>query len=246
MKTSKISRKHIIIASVVFLVLAVVITPVTMLSFACANEVPGNYYGDINGDGYVKADDARLALRAAVKLDTLADAQFKRADMDRDGKVEASDARLILRTAVKLEGLIPIDEEYEPVTDPEKTTAKDEPVSDPIEEDPTEHISADDEAKLKAEEEAKKKDLEKEPEKQEEERIPAEEPVIKGDDIHKCSVCGKNCADAANGDNACAYGGCTRYVNDIVCPHCDQTVKAWTCHTCKNPTHFNIYSGSGK
>ena len=314
MKT-KNSKKHIIIVSSILLALALVITPISMLSFASANETPGSYYGDVNGDGYVKADDARLALRAAVRLDTLNDAKTKRADIDKDGKVTAGDARLILRTAIKLEELIPFEKEEEPVIDPETTTAeeptekeetttakqetttkKEEPVTqkpteptthkteptthkqettthkaeptthkqepttqkqepttqkqEPTTEKPTEppttRISEDEEAKLKAEEEAKKKDLENEGGKQEEARKPSEEPVSKGDDIHKCSVCGKNCADAANGDNACAYGGCTRYVNDIVCPHCDQTVKAWTCHTCVKPIHFNIYSGSGK
>ena len=294
MKTTNKTKKHITIVTAVFLAFATVITPIAMISFASANEIPGNYYGDINGDGFVKADDARLALRAAVKLDTLTETQCKKADMDKNGKVEAADARLILRTAIKLEELIPFEKEEEPVIEPETTTAeeptekeetttakqepttkKEEPVTQkPTEptthkseptthksepttqkqetttekptEPPTTRISEDEEAKLKAEEKAKKKDLENEGGKQEEARKPSEEPVAKGDDIHKCSVCGKNCADAANGDNACAYGGCTRYVNDIVCPHCDQTVKAWTCHTCKNPTHFNIYSGSGK
>ena len=61
--------------------------------------------GDIDGNGKIDATDARLALRAAVGLDTLSDAQKKSADVDFDGQVTSSDARLILRAAVGLEEL---------------------------------------------------------------------------------------------------------------------------------------------
>ena len=59
--------------------------------------------GDVDGDGKVTASDARLALRAAVGLETFDAETTDVADADRDGKITASDARLILRAAVGLE-----------------------------------------------------------------------------------------------------------------------------------------------
>ncbi|MBQ6864288.1 MAG: leucine-rich repeat protein, partial [Clostridia bacterium] len=61
--------------------------------------------GDVDGDNEVTSSDARLALRAAVKLETLTEAQTKAADADKNGEIEAADARLILRAAVGLETL---------------------------------------------------------------------------------------------------------------------------------------------
>lgn len=58
--------------------------------------------GDMNGDGRVTAADARLALRAAVRLVTPTPQQLFAADMDGDGRMTAADARLILRKAVRL------------------------------------------------------------------------------------------------------------------------------------------------
>lgn len=62
--------------------------------------------GDVNGDGDIKADDARLALRGAVELVKLAGSAKKAADADRDGEIKAADARLILRAAVGLEDFL--------------------------------------------------------------------------------------------------------------------------------------------
>ena len=59
--------------------------------------------GDVDSDGTISVSDARLALRAAVKLDTLADAYFTSADVDFSEDISVSDARLILRAAVKLD-----------------------------------------------------------------------------------------------------------------------------------------------
>ena len=53
--------------------------------------------------GDISVSDARLALRAAVKLDTLTGADFTSADVDFSGDISVSDARLILRAAVKLD-----------------------------------------------------------------------------------------------------------------------------------------------
>ncbi|MCR5781540.1 MAG: hypothetical protein K6G90_02265 [Clostridia bacterium] len=59
--------------------------------------------GDVNGDGDILADDARLALRFSAKLEKLTDIQKKAADTDGNGQVLADDARHILRASAKLE-----------------------------------------------------------------------------------------------------------------------------------------------
>lgn len=58
--------------------------------------------GDIDDDGIITPADARLALRCAVKLDTLTAFQLSVADLDMDGDLTPADARLILRLAVGL------------------------------------------------------------------------------------------------------------------------------------------------
>ena len=58
---------------------------------------------DVNGDGKTTAADARLALRAAAKLENLEGGSFSAADVNKDGIITASDARKILRRAAKLE-----------------------------------------------------------------------------------------------------------------------------------------------
>ena len=59
--------------------------------------------GDVDGDGQVNASDARLALRAAAKLDELGGAFASAADPDSSDTVNATDARMILRAAAKLD-----------------------------------------------------------------------------------------------------------------------------------------------
>ncbi|MBR5232629.1 MAG: bacterial Ig-like domain-containing protein [Clostridia bacterium] len=59
--------------------------------------------GDVNLDGVVRAADARLALRAAAKLENLSAEAFLAADVDFDEKVTAKDARKILRVSAGLE-----------------------------------------------------------------------------------------------------------------------------------------------
>ena len=59
--------------------------------------------GDINGDGKITSEDARLALRASVGAEKLTDRQKDAADMDNDGNVTAADSRLILRKSVGLD-----------------------------------------------------------------------------------------------------------------------------------------------
>ena len=65
--------------------------------------IPGNPAGDVDGDRQVTAEDARLALRAAVGLTILTAQQKQAADTDGDNKVTSADARLILRIAVGLD-----------------------------------------------------------------------------------------------------------------------------------------------
>ena len=61
--------------------------------------------GDTDGDGKVGAGDARKALRASAKLDTLDGAFGSAADVNGDAKVKAADARTILRVAAKLDSV---------------------------------------------------------------------------------------------------------------------------------------------
>ena len=63
------------------------------------------WYGDVDGDREVTAEDARLALRCCVGLERYDEDSraFCCADYDADGKITPEDAREILRTAVKLQ-----------------------------------------------------------------------------------------------------------------------------------------------
>ena len=63
--------------------------------------------GDVDGDLTVTPDDARLALRAAVQLESYAPGSraFLAADVDENNLIETSDARYILRASVQLEDL---------------------------------------------------------------------------------------------------------------------------------------------
>ena len=89
--------------------------------------------GDVDGDGEITSADARLALRASVKLEHYEEgsAPFIAADANRDGAIGSDDARLILRAAVKLED--PADWGREKQDEPEK-----EEPSEPENEEPTE------------------------------------------------------------------------------------------------------------
>lgn len=60
-------------------------------------------WGDLNGDGYVTAGDARACLRVAAMLDTLTDKQKAAADIYGNGEITARNARKILRVAAKLD-----------------------------------------------------------------------------------------------------------------------------------------------
>mgnify|MGYP007101892316 CR=1 FL=1 len=87
--------------SILCLLLCVLLTATLPLA-AVANAI-----GDVDGNGEVGTADARLALRAAIGLESYAkgSAAFKAADVDFNGAVETADARLILRAAIGLETL---------------------------------------------------------------------------------------------------------------------------------------------
>ncbi|MBQ6021006.1 MAG: leucine-rich repeat protein [Clostridia bacterium] len=58
---------------------------------------------DVNGDGKVNSQDARIILRAAARLETLDGIVFLAADSDGNGKIASADARRALRVAAKLD-----------------------------------------------------------------------------------------------------------------------------------------------
>lgn len=106
-------------------ILAIILTFALLCSsailFASAD---GIILGDINGDGKVNAADARLALRAASRLDTLEGDAFIAADVDFNSKINANDARAILRHASNLEKLpeMPTEENSSAETTTDETT----------------------------------------------------------------------------------------------------------------------------
>jgi len=57
---------------------------------------------DVDGNGKITAADARLALRAAAKIDIIDGVYVIAADANSDNKVTAADARIILRKAAGL------------------------------------------------------------------------------------------------------------------------------------------------
>ena len=81
--------------------------------------------GDVDGNGQILANDARLALRVSAKLENnLTKEQLLAADVDRNGQILANDARQILRFSAKL--LREFETAAPPPTDDETTTKKQE------------------------------------------------------------------------------------------------------------------------
>lgn len=202
----------------------------------CIPSAAAAVWGDMNDDGKVSADDARIILRASVKLDTLNAVQEKYADLDNDSKITASDARLALRIAVRLDEAPDFpDLPDEPATDPEEPTTEN-PLNyiggrydperagllynqfgyistyDAIEEgDPYYYYS-----------ETGYLNIDTKP------YSPGNEPVY---DLTKCEYCGKK-RESPDDHYACYHGYCTRWLLDVICPECGVFVKANTCHTC--------------
>ncbi len=68
----------------------------------CNNTFHERLAGDCDGDGLIKANDARYALRCSVGLEEPDLTTFAAADADKNSVVNAADARLILRKSVEL------------------------------------------------------------------------------------------------------------------------------------------------
>ena len=120
------NKKNMIAVLSVLLAMAVVLASFAAPTFAKRK------LGDVDGNGVIESADARLALRASVRLENLSTEQMMAADVDSNGEVESADARLILRASVSLEQLpdIEVGEEEptgeapmtDPTSEPETTT----------------------------------------------------------------------------------------------------------------------------
>ena len=63
---------------------------------------PEQKRGDVNSDGEVDIEDAKLALRMALNLAVLEEKAAAAADMDEDGRISLKDAQAILKAALNL------------------------------------------------------------------------------------------------------------------------------------------------
>ena len=111
--------------------------------------------GDVDGDGKIKPEDARLALRASVHLEKYAEDsdEFFAADINANGVIEPEDARKILLASVNLFDLndplaTPTDpepeEEEEPATPTDATPTDATPTdATPTDATPTDATSTD-------------------------------------------------------------------------------------------------------
>ncbi len=59
--------------------------------------------GDVDNNGMITAEDARLTLRNSASLENLTPEQIAAADVDKSGEITAGDARTILRVSADLE-----------------------------------------------------------------------------------------------------------------------------------------------
>lgn len=89
--------------AVVYLTVCAANAEPAVAAYAITAAQPPVMKGDVDENGKVEAADARLALRASVRLEQLTDRQQQAADVDGTAGVSASDARRILRVSVKLE-----------------------------------------------------------------------------------------------------------------------------------------------
>ncbi len=62
---------------------------------------------DVNNDGKISSEDARIILRASVELETADGETLSGYDLDNNGRLSASDARIALRCAVELDTYTP-------------------------------------------------------------------------------------------------------------------------------------------
>lgn len=75
-----------------------------MLLTVCAIPVYADVFGDVNFDGKVTAEDARVILRLSVGIDS---SLTENADLNCDGRIGADDARYALRISLGLPGDTP-------------------------------------------------------------------------------------------------------------------------------------------
>lgn len=101
--------------------------------------------GDVDSNGRVTSVDARLILRHAVRIESLADDLLTAADVDQNGRITSADARAALRIAVRLDDeiIITVTEESSeepssdvPTTDPTSNTTEPPATEPPVTEPP--------------------------------------------------------------------------------------------------------------
>lgn len=97
---------------------AIFLISVSLLLLAVFASAAALKTGDVNKDGKITADDARLTLRASAMLETLDDEQAAAAEVTGDGRITASDARRILRVSAQLESFTELPDETEPDSEP--------------------------------------------------------------------------------------------------------------------------------
>lgn len=76
---------------------------IPLTGFFIIAEDPFFRAGDVDGDGKILANDARLALRIASRLETASAEQLSAGDVNKNGLIDAGDARNILRAAAGLD-----------------------------------------------------------------------------------------------------------------------------------------------
>ncbi len=82
--------------------ISVFLACIFLLSFASAAFAAADRKGDVNLDGGVTTEDARLALRQAIGLENLSARQLEAARVTGKRTVTTADARIILRMAIQL------------------------------------------------------------------------------------------------------------------------------------------------
>ena len=229
------------IRSIPMVVVSVVLIVLSLLSVIMipASAAGLTLLGDVNEDGIVKVNDAKLTLRQSMGLAITGSFNEKNADWDNDGKVSITDSRNILRYALGLQ-------KYPAWYKGEDATEKwptERPSDNPTEwptEAPTDTPDYSDRATF-----------------YEEYKSPDTGRILK--DVWICKGCNKRLDRSGN----CLTEGCKYYdehknpvlycqqcglpkgngvgycpgppVNDYICPNCGELVKKGTCHhNCKN------------
>lgn len=71
--------------------------------FACITPVSGALKGDVDGDGKLMLNDARIVLKIVAGQEVNSKAQIRLADMDGDGEITLNDVRAILKLCADLD-----------------------------------------------------------------------------------------------------------------------------------------------